>query len=399
MQSQMKDPVHGKDFVHQSFKGKINMHRRHRHFKAFFSCQDPMMEPPPRDKYPNWKIQPLFLWMNYIFPKMWLLGVDISVDEMTMRFKGKHVDKLRITYKKEGDGFQCDALCQDGYCYSFFFRNEPAPKEFTDMGMSPLHARCMWLFNKLQDKYHHCAMDNLYNSTSFCKRAYNHRMKVMLHGVCRKGKRGLPESVLQAEEKTRAGANNVRGTVKVAVLKGDDTCPDLVASSVYDTKPVHYLSMITEKIEWIEKEKPVYNVDSGQVEILKFLRLNYINDYNNTMGHTDIADQLRGSYRLDTWVRNRKWWWSPLFWGLGTILTNAYVTYLKVNELFETPKNNLLSHHDFQKSIAIAWITGEKNKDVFLWVLVVLRAATIQSLRFNVGPPRVHTSRSRTVAL
>ena len=41
----------------------------------------------------------------------------------------------------------------------------------------------------------------------------------------------------------------VRGTVKAAVLEGDKGCPNLIASSVYDSKPVHYLSMILEEVK------------------------------------------------------------------------------------------------------------------------------------------------------
>ena len=45
---------------------------------------------------------------------------------------------------------------------------------------------------------------------------------------------------------------------------------------MYDTKPVHYMSMVSESIQWVEKDKLVYNVDTGKVEALKFLRLNKI---------------------------------------------------------------------------------------------------------------------------
>ena len=34
------------------------------------------------------------------------LGRDISGDEPTIGFQGRHADMLRITYKAEGDGFQ-----------------------------------------------------------------------------------------------------------------------------------------------------------------------------------------------------------------------------------------------------------------------------------------------------
>ena len=49
---------------------------------------------------------------------------------------------------------------------------------------------------------------------------------------------------------------------KVAILKGDPKCPDLIATSVYDTKPVHYLSMSSEELKWAVCEKYVYNVDT-----------------------------------------------------------------------------------------------------------------------------------------
>jgi len=56
----------------------------------------------------------------------WLLGMNISVDEMTMRMKGAYQDRLTVKFKAEGDGFMTDALYQEGYCYQQFMRNEPA---------------------------------------------------------------------------------------------------------------------------------------------------------------------------------------------------------------------------------------------------------------------------------
>ena len=53
--------------------------------------------------------------------KAWRLGHDISGDEQTIGFQGHHSDKLHITYKAEGDGFQCDALCKSGFMWMFHF--------------------------------------------------------------------------------------------------------------------------------------------------------------------------------------------------------------------------------------------------------------------------------------
>ena len=85
----------------------------------------------------------------------------------------------------------------------------------------------------------------------------------------------------------------VRGTTKAEILKGDPKCPDLIVTSVYGTKPVHYLRISSEELKWVVCEKDAYNVDTGAKGPLQFLRMCYINDYNHQMGDVDAADQLR----------------------------------------------------------------------------------------------------------
>ena len=74
------------------------------------------------------------------------------------------------------------------------------------------------------------------------------------------------------------------------------------------------------------------------------------------MGDVDIADQLRGTYRPDHWLRNRKWWWAIWNWSLGLQLVNAYKIYVNLNLDAGKKMKDLVSHHDFRKSIALAWI-------------------------------------------
>ena len=102
----------------------------------------------------------------------------------------------------------------------------------------------------------------------------------------------------------------VRGTVLVAELVGDPECPSLLAVSVYDTKPVHFLTMAANKIFWEEKERKIYDRNSQAMKVIKFHRLNINDNYNYGMGGADIADQIRGSYRFDHWLRRYKWWHS-----------------------------------------------------------------------------------------
>ena len=128
----------------------------------------------------------------------------------------------------------------------------------------------MSLFDSTKDNFYVCGMDHLYNLALFCKRIFSHEMKVMVHGVTRKGMRGIPTSVKQEGVKNGKQQLEVWGTVKAAMLRGDKDWPSLVASSVYDTKPVHFLIMVGQQLKWIVKEKPVFNVEMGRVESMRF---------------------------------------------------------------------------------------------------------------------------------
>ena len=74
-----------------------------------------------------------------------LLVFDLSVDDQTIGFKGRHVDKMIISYQNEGIGLQSDALFDQGYTYAFFLSNEGVPKEYMMIGISPLHAHVFFL--------------------------------------------------------------------------------------------------------------------------------------------------------------------------------------------------------------------------------------------------------------
>lgn len=194
-------------------------------------------------------------------------------------------------------------------------------------------------------------LDNLYVSARFCREAMIEKNKVMVHGVCRKEGRGVPSCVLQKEVKKNE-QESIRGMTKAAVLEGDPDCPSLVAFSVYDTKPVNFLSTACTSLTWKEKNKKVYNKDSGVSVAMRFLRTNMQDEYNFMMSNVDRADQLRGLYRIDRWVRNRLWWWAIWMWGLETLLVNLYVLYKETHRLkWKTKKSNILSHYEFRKEL------------------------------------------------
>ena len=138
--------------------------------------------------------------------------------------------------------------------------------------------------------------------------------------------------------------------MKAAVLEGDPKIPNLVAVPYYDQKPLHFLLTICESIKWIQCEKPVFCVETEQVENMKFLCLN--------MGGCDIADQLRNYYCFDHWMRKRKWWWSFFFWATAVLLVKTYISY----KTYMISKGmQPMTHYELHKAIALAWLDPSKH--------------------------------------
>ena len=90
----------------------------------------------------------------------------MAIEEQTIGFKGKYGLSLCITYKREGNGYQYDALCEDGYTFSFYFRHGDAPnvtEELKHLNLSPTARRVIYLLmNKLPNMWTNCFMDNLF---------------------------------------------------------------------------------------------------------------------------------------------------------------------------------------------------------------------------------------------
>jgi hypothetical protein len=339
--TQEEEPLFGSNMISKALARKnsatgntIKASRRWEHFRRYFTMQDYRENPREQQrKNPLWKVQRLIDELNKQAKDMWVPGIFVAIDEQTIGFQGQSGMKLRISYKREGDGFQCDAICDSGYTFSFYFRHGEPPnvgEKFNHFDLSPTARRVVWLAERLPNKWTRIFMDNLFNSHKLFSALY--LAEALAHGVARTNGRGIPPSIIQREEKNVRLAERLRGTTKAARLHNSDACPDLFAVSVYDTKPVHILSTAADCVEWIEKTRKVWDTAAQQRAIMKYLRLNVIEDYNHHMNSTDIADQLRGSYRPDRWMRQRKWWWAFFIWGIGVAGVNAYKIYETIYE-------------------------------------------------------------------
>jgi len=185
------------------------------------------------------------------------MGRNLSRGEQTVGFQGKHKDKQRITYKKKGDGFLSDCICSDGFTFAFHFRHhqEASQKLMDHFNCSPIHTRVLGLISQLPNTHYILGMDNLFNSAKLCRKALAMDQNVMVHGVTILKLKGIPLIVKQDGVGKKKELEKARHTVKAAVLKGDEVAKDLVSISLYDTKPVYFLTSACGEINWIKKEK------------------------------------------------------------------------------------------------------------------------------------------------
>ena len=80
--------------------------------------------------------------------------------------------------------------------------------------------------------------------------------------------RGIPTRVTQKELKSKNAHIDTRGTSKEEVTEGYPKRTNLIEASMYDTTPVHYITMVSEELKWVVKEKECFNVDTGKVRNL-----------------------------------------------------------------------------------------------------------------------------------
>ena len=76
-----------------------------------------------------------------------MLGITFYMDEITMHFKGRHADKIRITYKVWGDGLHIYHIFQKGYTYQIFICNDHVSKTYLAKRLFPVDARVMDIFD------------------------------------------------------------------------------------------------------------------------------------------------------------------------------------------------------------------------------------------------------------
>jgi hypothetical protein len=203
-----------------------------KHFCWYFMVADYRNSPKENQKYsPLWKVRKLLDKLNKQAKDMWVPGKWVAIDEQMLGFQGTLGMKLRISYKREGGGFQCNAICDGGYTYLFYFCHRPPPnvgEQYKHLELSPTARQVVWLASWLPNQWTWIYMDNLFNLQKLFTAL--HIAEALAHGVARTNRRGVPPLIIQKEEKNKDRAEKLRGTTMAAKLHNLDACPDLFRS-------------------------------------------------------------------------------------------------------------------------------------------------------------------------
>ena len=122
-----------------------------------------------------------------------------------------------------------------------------------------------------------------------------------MNGVTRAKDCGLPRFFIQQEETQKLNKSRAIGEIKAGVIEGDAYCSGLVCCSIYDTKPIHFLTMASEEIKYITKERDVYDIQNHNRVAMGFHRKNLQEEYNYGMNKIGLGDQLVNYYLMDIW--------------------------------------------------------------------------------------------------
>ncbi len=164
-EGQEREPLFGNDKFTRAMDKHVGHRKSHRvsgkhrwkHFRRYFTLSDFHENPKESQRAnPLWKVQTLIDELNEQASRMWVPGKFVAIDEQTIGFQGSSGLKVRITYKREGDGFQYDAVCDRGYTYSFWFRCAKPPNlpaTFKRYDLSPTAKRVVWLALQLPNHW------------------------------------------------------------------------------------------------------------------------------------------------------------------------------------------------------------------------------------------------------
>jgi len=271
----------------------------------FLHFNDNAVQPPPGDPaHKLHKIQPLIDHFNAAFLDHYHPGINISIDESMVGFKGKtpHLRQYMPLKRHARFGIKLWCVCDSQNGYTSFFevfrgRNpaEPVdPRGSTYVLVMRLLAACDYLYSG-----HHLGVDNYFSSPQLFLDLY--AQGTTATGTVRSIRRGLPKAALKQRLRNQEVSERRMGPLLCVVFKDGSKTPVLLSTAV--------------RAGFDEVRRRGRQVQKPRV-VLK---------YNESMGGVDMSDARLYAYLSER--RTMKWSLKVAFSLFGRAVLNSYILY------------------------------------------------------------------------
>uniref|UniRef100_A0A8D0A9A2 PiggyBac transposable element-derived protein domain-containing protein n=1 Tax=Sander lucioperca TaxID=283035 RepID=A0A8D0A9A2_SANLU len=223
---------------------------------------------------------------------------QLSLDEMTIAFKGKSTLKMYNPNKPDKYGYKAFVLSEakSGYVLQWSLYTGHHGDEVTDLGAT--HVLVRQLMAQHKGKGHELYMDSYYTSPAVANELANE--ETGLCGTVSSQRRGMPKALRKTE---------------LPLTRGVDPC------AWHDVKRFHLLSTLHGN-SCVRKRIRSKHTDSGFRDINRPV---CVDRYNSFMGGVDTADQRMKTYLFPH--RSKKWYNRIVNAILSITMVNAHIIY------------------------------------------------------------------------
>uniref|UniRef100_A0A8C9YGA1 PiggyBac transposable element-derived protein domain-containing protein n=1 Tax=Sander lucioperca TaxID=283035 RepID=A0A8C9YGA1_SANLU len=233
---------------------------------------------------------------------------QLSLDEMTIAFKGKSTLKMYNPNKPDKYGYTAFVLSEakSGYVLQWSLYTGQHGDEVTDLGAT--HVLVRQLMAQHKGKGHELYMDSYYTSPAVANELANE--ETGLCGTVSSQRRGMPKALRKTE---------------LPLARGDDPVfmrhGKMLACAWHDVKRFHLLSTLHGN-SCVWKRIRSKHTDSGFRDINRPV---CVDRYNSFMGGVDTADQRMKTYLFPH--RSKKWYNRIVNAILSITMVNAHIIY------------------------------------------------------------------------
>ena len=255
-----------------------------------------------------------------------LLGRDVSMDEMMVKSKSKYVSfRVRQPLKPIRDGVKIFAICDatTGYLFTFLV--------YDGTGVDPLNLSTKTasvvasLVNRLPNQGHFVFMDNFFSTVALFRYIHSNQKQNAV-GTARINR--LPSDI-SLKKSAPKGTMTWRVTTSMSNGEAEEVVlSPILAYGWRDCGVVYFLSTAHEpnlplpaQPVRVERRKGREKVNRPAPPMAR--------EYWDKMGGVDLSDQYRSSYTVHQ--KSKRWYMALFYWVVDCALSNAFLCYATAN--------------------------------------------------------------------